>query len=156
MTELTQELSDSIIRSISAGAPYHTVAEAHGMREKTLHAWIDQGIDDAENRLPTPLADFAIKLRKGELRFIASTLRLIRKNAKAWKNHAWILEHAYPRYYGSNTMELQAIHEKLRIVQEYMSGQNEARIMHKPVVKLVDDDVDCLNDTQGDDSHGKS
>ena len=153
MKELTKETGDSIILNIGSGAPYHIVAEAHGVREKTLHAWIDQGISDAEDGQNTVLADFAMRLRKAELSSIKRSLQKIRKQPKAWKNQAWILEHAYPRYYGSATMELQTIHEKLQTMQEYIQGQNEVKILHKPVVNLVDDEVNCSDDTQGDDSH---
>ncbi len=156
MKELTKEIGDSIISNIGSGAPYHIVAEAHGIREKTLHAWIDQGIEQSENgQDTTPLADFAIRLRKAELSLIKRTLLKVRKQPKAWKNHAWVLEHAYPRYYGSSTMELQAIHEKLQTMQEFIAGQNQLKILHKPVVSLVDDEVNCLNDTQGEDNHDK-
>lgn len=145
------ELGNAIIREISKGAPYHYVAEAHGLRETLLHAWIDQGLNDAENDLVTPLADFATRLRRGELRLINSALKEIRQQPKYWKNHAWLLEHVYPRFYGSNVIELERIQRELATLSVFVQNQTKLTTMNKPVVTLVDDTVNCSDTTQGDD-----
>ena len=150
MKPFTPELGNAIIREISKGAPYHYVAEAHGLREPLLHAWIDQGLSDAENGLLTPLADFATRVRRGELRLINTSLKAIRVQPKYWKNHAWMLEHVYPRFYGSNVIELERIQRELAALSAFVQNQNKLTTMQKPVVTLVDDTVNCTNGNQGD------
>lgn len=150
MKPFTPELGDAIIKQVSKGAPYHIVAEAHGLREPLLHAWIDQGINDAERDQDTPLASFATRLRRGELRLINNSLKNIRSNPKAWKNHAWTLEHIFPRFYGSNVIELERIQRELATLSAFVQNQSKLTTMNKPVVTLVDDTVNCSDTSQGD------
>lgn len=154
MKPFTEELGRAIIRAIGTGAPYHIVAEAYGMRESSLHTWLDQGIADAENGNPTEIAKFAVQLRRNELRLIKNSLIKIRKYPKLWKNHAWTLEHVFPRYYGSNVMELERLSRELQTLTTYVQTLTQNPALQKPVVKVIEDDVKCLNDSQGADDHG--
>jgi len=144
MKDFKVEVGQALIKEVRMGAPYNVLAEANGLKEGTLRAWLEKGIDDADADLDTPLATFAMAFRKAELSLIKISMRSIRKANKfvEWRNHAWFLENVYPRNYGSKTLEMQYLHDEVQAIKAMVNVEVTSKIMNKPVVKVVDDVVD--------------
>ena len=62
----TPERLKAILADINDRIPYELAAESNGIRERTLYRWINQGWDELEQGLDTPLATFCQDLRKAE------------------------------------------------------------------------------------------
>lgn len=147
--EFDAEKGRKIISAIRDGTPYQYAAEANGIREWQLNAWMEEGLEAAQNGKDSNVLDFALGVRKAEENLIRKMLKKIRVNAKAWKNSAWLLERIYPRHFGKDSLEFKDMQFMLLSLREDIESLKDQRIAQKPVVKQLDDALSCSNDTQG-------
>ncbi len=113
----TPERLKGILNSISLRIPYELAAEANGIRESTLYAWINQGKNEKDQELDTPLAKFSEDIKKLEQKRMATHLKKIRANVKNWQADAWILERRWSKYFSSNAL-LKEQEERLSKLEE--------------------------------------
>lgn len=98
----TPERLAAILHDIGNRIPYELAAEANGIREATLYAWILQGNEEQEQGLNTPLARFSEDLKKTEREKINYHLNKMKDNVERWQADAWILERRWYKYFGAN------------------------------------------------------
>lgn len=113
----TPERLAAILDSISNRIPYQLSAEANGIRERTLYEWINQGRDEQDQGLDTPLARFAQDIKKIEQQRIKHHMDKIDANVERWQGDAWILERRWYKYFGAN-VHLNEIEKRLNVVEE--------------------------------------
>lgn len=115
----TPERLAAILKSISNRIPYELAAEANGIRECTLYAWINQGWDEKEQGLDTPLAKFSEDIKDIEQQRIARHLDKMDANVERWQSDAWILERRWFKYFGAN-VQLKEMDERLKKMEELL------------------------------------
>jgi hypothetical protein len=95
----------SILQDISDRIPYEFAAEANGIRESTLYAWINQGKDEQDQGLDTPLAKFSEDIKRIEAEKIKHHLEKLNNNVERWQSDAWILERRWHKIFGANVLQ---------------------------------------------------
>jgi hypothetical protein len=125
----TPERLSAILDSISNRIPYELAAEANGITDRTLYAWIEQGRDEMDRDLDTPLSKFSQAIKQMEEKRIKHHLDKLNDNVERWQSDAWILERRWYKYFGAN-VHLNEIERRLKDVEEKakedMSHEQEA------------------------------
>ncbi len=87
---LTNEIAETIINYIQAGAFAYVAAEAAGISERTFHDWMARGEDRHFARKPTPkLRRFAKAVRTAQAQArLAAEATVYNKNPEYWLSHA--------------------------------------------------------------------
>jgi len=119
----TPERLAAILDSISNRIPYELSAEANGIRPCTLYAWINQGWEEKEQGLDTPLSKFSEDIKKLEQERITGHLAKMNANVERWQADAWILERRWYKYYGSNVQNNE-IDERLKRMEALIDSQS--------------------------------
>ena len=119
----TPERLKGILDSISHRIPYELAAEANGIRECTLYAWINQGKEEKDKELDTPLAKFSEDIKRIEQKRMAGHLNKLKKNVKNWQADAWILERRWHKYFGSN-VHLKEMEERIKKIEDKAKKDN--------------------------------
>jgi hypothetical protein len=117
----TPERLRSILNDIEGYVPYEIAAEANGIRERTLYAWIEQGKMEQDKNLETPLAKFSQDLKAIEANKIKRHFRKIDENVERWQGDAWILERRFHKHFGANAL-LREQEERLKAVEDKVNG----------------------------------
>jgi hypothetical protein len=131
----TPERLAAILNSISNWIPYELAAEANGISEHTLYAWINQGREEREKDLDTPLAKFSQDIKYIEQNRITHHMGKINANVDRWQGDAWILERRWHKYFGANAI-LREQEERLRVLEEKLkqkdvsNGRQETKENH--------------------------
>jgi hypothetical protein len=112
----TPERLAAILQSISNRIPYKLAAEANGIRECTLYDWINQGWDEKDQGLDTPLAKFSEDIKKIEENLINGHFKKMNNNVERWQADAWILERRFYKHFGAN-VHLQEMDERLKKIE---------------------------------------
>jgi len=115
--KFTPERLAAILDSISHRIPYKLSAEANGIREETLYAWINRGWDEIDQGLDTPLAKFSKDIKRVEQERMKDHLAKISDNVERWQSDAWMLERRWYSYFGAN-VHLQELDERLKKMEE--------------------------------------
>lgn len=113
----TPERLAAILDSISHRIPYQLAAEANGIRESTLYAWIEQGWDEKDAGLDTPLAKFSEDLKRIEQSKIKEHLEKLAGNVERWQSDAWILERRWWKMFSAN-LPMMEMDERLKKIEE--------------------------------------
>jgi hypothetical protein len=113
----TPERLHAILCDISDRIPYQLAAESNGIREATLYAWINQGLDEADQGLDTPLASFSESLKRIEKERIKHHLIKLDENGNRWQADAWILERRWHKHFGANVLQKEQ-EERLNKLEE--------------------------------------
>lgn len=104
-------VADAIVQALRAGAYIEDAAEAAGVGESTVYAWIKRGQEYAPDlakglaSVPAshrPYVEFAEAVEKARASAVVFNIALIRQAAIAgnWKAAAWWLERTRPGQYG--------------------------------------------------------
>lgn len=101
----TPERLKSILKDIADRIPYELAAESNGIREATLYAWINQGRNEQDKDLDTPLAKFAEDIKRIEKEKINYHLKKLDENGNRWQADAWILERRWHKLFGANVLQ---------------------------------------------------
>ncbi len=120
----TPERLSAILKSISNRIPYELAAEANGIRETTLYAWLRQGWDELDEGLDTPLARFSQAIKDIEQQRINGHLDKMDANIERWQSDAWILERRWFKYFGAN-VQLKEMDERLKRMEAMISNKEE-------------------------------
>lgn len=118
----TPERLKSILTSILDRIPYEIAAEANGIRESTLYAWIKQGKEEQDQDLDTPLARFAEDIKNIEQNRIRHHLGKIDTNCDRWQADAWILERRWHKHFGANVLQREQ-EERLKKLEEMFANK---------------------------------
>lgn len=101
-SKFTAERRASIIKSINKGSPFVLVAEANGIDESTLHAWIATGKMHLKEGIESDYAIFSESIKKAEIDKIESHTDNISDHVDKWQADAWMLERRWYKYYSSS------------------------------------------------------
>lgn len=106
--KLTQEVEETILRHLRAGAFQKHACEAAGIEYRTMKTWLERA-EDGEK----PYAAFAIKVRKALAEDAMRSQSFITRAqlgpiAGDWKAAAWSLERKHPKEYGQAAMQAAA------------------------------------------------
>jgi hypothetical protein len=111
--QLTPEAHKTVLSIIESGGTLAEAAEAIGVDRKQVYRWRDRG------RAGEPyFADFASNLQKATALFrgrARERIRQLGERTRSWTAYAWLLERRYPKEYGRNRVELEAL--KLQITK---------------------------------------
>lgn len=113
----TPERLAAILADIKDRIPYELAAESNGIRERTLYRWINQGWDELEADLETPLASFCQDLKKVEKERIKEHYKKLENNAERWQSDAWILERRWHKYFSPN-VQIKEMDERLKNIEQ--------------------------------------
>ena len=113
----TPERLAAILTDIGDRIPYELAAESNGIRESTLYAWINQGKDEQDKGLDTPLAKFAEDIKRIEKQKINYHLKKLEENGNRWQADAWILERRWHKHFGAN-VALKELAERIQNLEE--------------------------------------
>ncbi len=119
----TPERLRSILDSISNRIPYELAAEANGIRERTLYAWIEQGKEEQDKDLDTPLAKFSQDVKKIEQDRMKHHLEKLNDNVERWQSDAWILERRWHKHFGANVLQREQ-EERLKVLEEKFNNKD--------------------------------
>jgi hypothetical protein len=107
--------AEAIVRALKAGAFLKDAAQAAGIAESTVHAWLARGHQwinpESGGRLANvpkadlPYLEFVESVEKARAEAVVFNLAVIRKAAQAghWQAAAWYLERTRPDEYGRRT-----------------------------------------------------
>ena len=101
-SKFTPERCAKIVESISNRIPYKLAAEANGICETTLYAWVEEGLKDKDNGIDSEKAQFSEAIKNAEQKRINEHLQCIAQNPERWQAQAWILERRWRQYFGAN------------------------------------------------------
>lgn len=96
------KIAKAIIEDISNRIPYSLAAEANGICEATLYAWINDGIKDRKAGIKSEKAAFSEGIKKAERKKIQEHLDAIKEKPKNWQADAWILERRWHKHFSPN------------------------------------------------------
>ncbi len=92
-----------IIESISHRVPYQIAAEANGICEDTLYAWIEEGRKDLKSGIDSEKAKFSESIKNTEQKKIREHLDCIAEMPERWQAQAWILERRWWKHFSGKT-----------------------------------------------------
>lgn len=118
----TPERLKAILQDISDRIPYELAAESNGIREATLYAWINQGKEEQDKDLDTPLAKFAEDIKRIEKEKITHHLKKLELNGNRWQADAWILERRWHKIFGANVLQKEQ-EERLNKLEEQFKAK---------------------------------
>jgi len=121
----TPERLKAILQDIFDCIPYELAAESNGIREATLYAWINQGKEEQDAGLDTPLASFSEDVKRLEREKIKYHLDKMKQNTNRWQSDAWILERRWHQYFGSN-VHLKEMDERLKRIEAGMNQKDDS------------------------------
>jgi transposase-like protein len=118
----------AILEDILHRIPYQLAAEANGICEETLYAWLRTGRKHLADGIDSDYARFSESIKKAELGRMREHLTKISDNVERWQADAWILERRWYKHFGANAQvnELNARLDKLE------QGEKDARQLHNP------------------------
>jgi hypothetical protein len=97
--KFTPAVAKEICDALRLGVPLTVAAAAVKLNPRTLHNWINQGLEGKTEAL----ADFAYSVEQARAQFILDNLKTIRETAKGskdrpgqWLPSAWLLERVIP------------------------------------------------------------
>jgi hypothetical protein len=122
----TPERLKSILQDISDRIPYEFAAEANGIRESTLYAWINQGKDEQDAGLDTPLARFSEDLKRIEAKKIKHHLEKIDANIERWQGDAWILERRFHKHFGAN-VQVRDLEDRVKKLHDDIAAKEKEK-----------------------------
>ena len=95
-TKFTPDRIAKILGFIKKGVPYELSAQASGIHESTLYAWLSEGNKDILEGNVTELAKFSEDIKNIEAHKISSLLEDLEQKPDRWQANAWLLER-HPR-----------------------------------------------------------
>lgn len=101
------EVSEAILRDISAGVPYKIAAEANDIGESTLYSWLYQGLEDVKNNVASEHRAFLKSLREIERDRIANAMADIRVSEKGHRGREWELERSFWKHFSSHAQNIE-------------------------------------------------
>jgi transposase-like protein len=101
-TLFTKERRDALIDAIRHRIPYELAAEANGICEETLYAWLRQGRREKAQGLNTDYVIFSEDIKRAEMTKVREHLDMISAKPERWQADAWILERRWYKYFGPN------------------------------------------------------
>jgi transposase-like protein len=125
----TEERRASILKDISDRIPYELAAEANGICEETLYAWIRQGKLDKKNGIQSEFAKFSEDIKRTELKKIREHLDSINESPERWQAQAWILERRWWKHFSPNAAVLE-LNKRLELI-ESEKEEDDGEINHE-------------------------
>jgi hypothetical protein len=116
-SKFTPERRKAILCAIAKAIPYQLAAEANGIREETLYAWINRGWQEEADEIDGEYYEFSKSIKKIEMDRITHHKDKIASNCDRWQADAWILERRWYKHYGSN-VHLNEMEDRLKKVEE--------------------------------------
>ena len=113
----TPERREAILDAIRHRVPYELAANANGICEETLYAWIRQGIAERKEGKLTEHAVFSESIKKAEMVKMREHLDIIAERPERWQADAWILERRWYKYFGPNA-QLNELNKRLSKLEE--------------------------------------
>lgn len=101
-SKFTPERRAKIIESISNYVPYEIAAEANGICDETLYAWIREGREDVSNNISSEKAAFSEAIKYAEQNKISQHANKIASGVDKWQADAWLLERRWWKYFSGN------------------------------------------------------
>jgi|SRR6185503_13723022 len=98
----TKERREAIIDAIRHRIPYQLAAEANGIDEETLFAWIRRGKRDKAENVDTDYVVFSECIKRAEMTKVREHLDMIAAKPERWQADAWILERRWHQHFGPN------------------------------------------------------
>jgi len=112
-----------IIESISNRIPYQLAAEANGICEATLYAWLDDGRKDFAAGLETDKSRFSEAIKNTEQKKIMEHLDCIKEMPERWQAQAWILERRWWKHFSAKA-EVIEFQRQLDEMKQLMEKDN--------------------------------
>ncbi len=108
----TPERRALIIDAISHRIPYELAAEANGICEETLYAWLRTGRKDKADGIDSEYANFSEAIKKAEMTKVREHLDMISAKPERWQADAWVLERRWHQHFGANA-QLNELNKRL-------------------------------------------
>ena len=124
--KFTPERRQAILESIADRIPYEIAAEANGICEETLYAWIRDGRADLKEGIDSEHAQFSEAIKKTEQEKIREHLDSIRSKPERWQADAWILERRWWKYFSPSAAIIE-FNQRLEKMEEKSQGENHGK-----------------------------
>jgi len=122
-SKFTPEIRASILDFISRRVPYKLAANASGVSDVTLYAWLEIAKDHLKNNIDSEYTIFLSDIKKAEANRVVDHLDKIASNIERWQGDAWILERRWHEFFGAN-VQLHELNERMsKIEQGELNGK---------------------------------
>jgi len=98
----TSERRDAIVDAIRHRIPYELAAEANGIDEQTIYAWLKKARRDKAEGIESDYVLFAEAIKRAEMTKVREHLDMIAAKPERWQADAWILERRWHQHFGPN------------------------------------------------------
>lgn len=126
-TKLTPELQAEIVADIESNIPFKIAAEAAGIREETIYAWLNTAMADidAEN-FDTIHVAFSKAIKKAIRNRVNRNLNKVDTGEAGWQSAAWLLErHPFSRkQFAVNADQFEQLEAKVSEMEAKMGVTN--------------------------------
>lgn len=100
--KFTPERRKAIINDISNAIPYEYAAEANGISEETLYAWLRKAKSHYSEGIDTDYTQFSEAIKKAERNRIQSHQQKVSDKEDKWQADAWMLERRWWKHFSSS------------------------------------------------------
>jgi len=121
-SKFTPEIRNGIIHAVSRRVPYCLAAEANGISEPTLYAWINIGKQHLKDGIESDYTMFIKSLKVAEMSRMMEHTDKIADHVDKWQADAWLLERRWHKDWSANA-QLNELNQKLDTLLD--GGTNE-------------------------------
>lgn len=126
-SKFTPERRAAIIDAIAHRIPYSLAAEANGISEETLYAWLRTGKEHQDEGIESDFTIFSEGLKKAEMDRIRAHNDMIAAKPERWQADAWILERRWSKHYGTQAALIELNDKMSKIEELLIHGKKEAK-----------------------------
>ncbi len=121
-SKFTPERRAAIIDAIAHRIPYEYAAEANGIAEETLYAWLRIAKEHQSQGIESDYTAFSEGIKRAEMQRIREHNDIIAARPERWQADAWILERRWHKHYGPNA-QLNELNKRLGRIEHGESNE---------------------------------